>query len=88
MNFAECGVVYGEAGMFCVVIVTSAAPDGRPGCYWSLHYQGGGQHNSGYSGGVDGSGLASFHTAMKNGKAAARRWLKRHAQALRKEGCL
>ncbi len=85
MNLPGVAVVRGADGLSCVVVVTSAAPDGRPGCYWSLHKPTGEMLSYGHSAGWQGSGLASFHTAMKNGKAAAKRWITRQWLELHKD---
>ena len=76
-NFADCRLVTDDSGEACIVAVTSARPDGLKGCYYTLHTPDGKLVWSGESKGWDGEGAGSALSAMKAGKAAARRWLAR-----------
>lgn len=76
-NYPDCSLVTDELGNHCIVAVTSARPDGLVGCYYTLHSGKGNIVGHGQSKGWDGDGAGSALSAMKNGKAAAKRWLKR-----------
>lgn len=79
-NFADCCLVEDGEGRSCIVAVTSSRMDGMGGCYYTLHTTDGRLVGSGHSKGFDGSGMGSALTAMKNGKASARRYLKSQAR--------
>ncbi len=78
-NFPDCALVKDREGRCIIVAVTSAHYEGDCGCYWTLHCPKRGLVRSGQSKGWDGTGMGSALSAMKSGKAAARRWLKREA---------
>lgn len=80
MNYADCTLVSDKNGQHCIVSVTSRRPDQKAGCYYTLHDPKGGIVGSGVSEGWDGGGGGSALSAMKNGRAAARRWLARKAK--------
>lgn len=80
-NYANCKLVSDTNGQSCLVAVTAARPDGLVGCYYTLHSPEGGLVGHGLSKGWDGSGAGSALSAMKNGQAAAKRWLARQARA-------
>jgi len=60
-----------------VKMLCDALGDGLPGCHYTLHDESGNICGSGHSKGWDGRGAGSALSAMKNGKAAARRTLRR-----------
>jgi len=59
-----------------IVSVTSADGGYLEGCWWTLHSPDGRLLNHGRSKGYGGSGMGSALTAMKIGRAAAKRFLK------------
>lgn len=76
-NFADCTLVSDDTGHHCIVAVTSARSDGEVGSYYTLHSPEGGLVGYGHSKGWQGTGSGSALSAMKNGRAAAKRWLAR-----------
>lgn len=73
-NFVDCQLVTDSLGRHCIVAVTNR-PDGGHGCFYTLHQPRGGIVGSGDSSSVGASAAADSASAMKNGKAAAKRWL-------------
>lgn len=83
MNYPSCTIV-SDCVNSLVVAVTSGKPDNLPGCHWTLFTPSGKIVGSGFSSGLRQTGAGSALTAMKLGKAAARRYLAR----MRKEKTL
>lgn len=80
MNYPSCTIV-SDGIRSVVVAVSSGRPDDLMGCHWTMHLADGRLVGSGFSGGYRLSGLGSAITAMKLGRAAARRYLKRKRKA-------
>lgn len=75
-NWANIQVVKSN-GKSAIVAVTSSRSDGYPGCHYTVHrMRDGSVVRYGHSAGWDGLGAGSALSAMKNGKASARRYLK------------
>lgn len=86
MNIPQVNVIHGENGLFCVAVVTSGHYDHYKGCYWVLVGPDNQVISWGESAGYGGDGLGSALTAMKNAKAASKRWFKRQARKADLEG--
>ncbi len=80
-NFVDCQLVTDAHGRHCIVAVTNR-PDGGRGCFYTLHQPKGGIVGVGDSSGVGENSPADAAAAMKNGKAAARRWLTNTSRAM------
>ena len=81
MNLPIVEFYYWDGVRFAIGI-TSMSPDGESGTYWALYsvcwtFQLPEKISWGYSNGQGGTGWGSTHMAVKNARAAARRWAKK-----------
>jgi hypothetical protein len=76
-NYNDCQLVTDAMGRHCIVAVSNRRPDGQAGSCYTLHAPDGQVVGGGSSLGTSGTGMGSDLAAMKNGRAAAERWLAR-----------
>lgn len=80
MNIPDISIVRHDSRIAIVTVVSAEAP--LTGCIYTVNVlEENGTKTSkvgwGHSAGWQGTGMSSRHTAMKNGRAAAKRYLKR-----------
>ncbi len=76
-NYNDCQLVTDAMGRHCIVAVTNRRSDGQMGSVYTLHAPDGQVVGGGSSQGASGTGMGSDLAAMRNGRAAAERWLAR-----------